>query len=149
MECIVWTWTTSTITGNIFLLLPNWRRTYSFDSTGRFFCNRKDPYFWIGKILTFCFVLSPSLVHLNIISSSKKTRLADVIADITTHGWSHIYGLPYPSVDSLYPMDWYYTFMFLISSLKNLVYCCTGLLIPYSRVHANFDLKHAYIEMCA
>ena len=77
MECIVRPWTTSTIIGKIFLLLPNWRRTCSFYSTGHFFCNRQDPYFVIGKILTFCFVLSPSLVHLNIISCSKKTTSAN------------------------------------------------------------------------
>ena len=42
-----------------------------------------------------------------------------VTLDFTTHGWSHIYGLPCPSVDSLDPMDWYYTLMFPTSSLKN------------------------------
>ena len=42
-----------------------------------------------------------------------------VIADFTTHGWSHIYGLPCPFADSLEPMDWYYTLMFPSSSLKN------------------------------
>ena len=35
-----------------------------------------------------------------------------VTVDFTTHGWSHIYGLPCPSVDSLDPMDLYYTLMF-------------------------------------
>ena len=33
-----------------------------------------------------------------------------VIAYFTTHDKSHIYGLPYPSTDSLDPMDQYCTF---------------------------------------
>ena len=33
-----------------------------------------------------------------------------VIADFTRHGWSHIYGLPCPSTDSLDPMDHFCTF---------------------------------------
>ena len=33
-----------------------------------------------------------------------------VIADFTTHGESHFYGLPYPSTDSLDPMDHFCTF---------------------------------------
>ena len=33
-----------------------------------------------------------------------------VIADFTTHGESHFYGLPCPSVDSLNPMDHFCTF---------------------------------------
>ena len=39
-------------------------------------------------------------------------RGESVIAYFTTPGRSHIYGLPCPSVDSLYPMDLYYTLMF-------------------------------------
>ena len=34
----------------------------------------------------------------------------DVIADFTTHGRSHIYGLHYPSADTLDPMDYFCTF---------------------------------------
>ena len=33
-----------------------------------------------------------------------------VIADFTTHGESHFYGLPCPSADSLYPMDHFFSF---------------------------------------
>ena len=33
-----------------------------------------------------------------------------VTADFTTHGGSHIYGFPYPSADSLDPMDHFCTF---------------------------------------
>ena len=33
-----------------------------------------------------------------------------VTADFTTHGGSHIYGLPYPFADSLDPMDHFCTF---------------------------------------
>ena len=35
-----------------------------------------------------------------------------VIADFTTPGRSHIYGLPYPSADSLDSMELYYALMF-------------------------------------
>ena len=49
-----------------------------------------------------------------------------VIADFTTHGWSHIYGLPCPSADSLNPMDWYYTLMFPSSSIWNSSTTCTN-----------------------
>ena len=33
-----------------------------------------------------------------------------VISDFTTHGKTHFYGLPYPSADSLDPMDHFCTF---------------------------------------
>ena len=33
-----------------------------------------------------------------------------VTADFTTHGGSHLYGLPYPSANSLDPMDHFCTF---------------------------------------
>ena len=72
-----------------------------------------------------------------------------VIDDFTTHGWSHIYGLPYPSTESLDPMELYYTLMFQVHPQKTLIYFFTQLLNPYSRVHATFDLKPMYIEMCA
>ena len=47
-------------------------------------------------------------------------RTMNVIADFTTHGWSHIYGLPCPSVDSMDPTDMYYTLMFQDHPLKSL-----------------------------
>ena len=37
-------------------------------------------------------------------------RTLFLTADFTTHGKSHIYGLPYPSADSLDPMDYFCTF---------------------------------------
>ena len=37
-------------------------------------------------------------------------RYKIVIADFTSHGGSHFYGLPYPSADSLDPMDHFCTF---------------------------------------
>ena len=74
---------------------------------------------------------------------------AFVIADFTTLGWSHIYGLACPSADSLDPMDLYYTLMFQYHPQKSHVYTYTRLFKPYSRVYATFDLKPAYIGMCA
>ena len=38
------------------------------------------------------------------------TNMESVIVDFTTHGGSHFYGLPYPSADSLDPMDHFCTF---------------------------------------
>ena len=37
-------------------------------------------------------------------------RVRPITVDFTTHGWSHIYDLSCPSVDSLDPMDQYCTF---------------------------------------
>ena len=37
-------------------------------------------------------------------------RMVSVTTDFTTHGGSHIYGLPYPSADSLDQMDHFCTF---------------------------------------
>ena len=45
------------------------------------------------------------------IKSSIISSLSHIVtADFTTHGRSHIYGLPYPSADSLDPMDHFCTF---------------------------------------
>ena len=41
-----------------------------------------------------------------------------VTTDFTTHGGSHLYGLPYPSVDSLDPMGSYYPLMLQFHPLK-------------------------------
>ena len=71
-----------------------------------------------------------------------------VIADFTTHGSPQIYGLPYPSIDSLDPMDLYYTLMFQDHSPKLPVYTYTLLLKKYLRVYVAFYLKLAYIWMC-
>ena len=47
-------------------------------------------------------------IYLNLLSD--KDHLLIVTADFTTHGGSHFYGLPYPSADSLDPMDQLCTF---------------------------------------
>ena len=80
---------------------------------------------------------------------SKEGVKVDVTVDFTTHGRSHIYGLLCPSANSLDPMDLYYPLMFQDNPLKTLACGCTRLLTSYSRVHMNFDLKPAYIGMCA
>ena len=41
---------------------------------------------------------------------SIKHTLSNVTVDFTTHGGSHIYGIPWHSTDSLYPMDHFCTF---------------------------------------
>ena len=74
---------------------------------------------------------------------------AYVIVDFTTPGRSHFYGLPCLYADSLDPMDLYYPLIFQDHPLKPPFYCCTWLLTSYSRVHMTFDLKPAYIGMCA
>ena len=48
-----------------------------------------------------------------------------VIADFTTLGRSHIYGLPYPSAESLDPMDLYYVLMFQDHPQKFPIYTYT------------------------
>ena len=40
----------------------------------------------------------------------KSIEMEDVTVDFTTHGGSHLYGLPCPSADSLDPMDHFCTF---------------------------------------
>ena len=59
-----------------------------------------------------------------------------VIAEFTTHGGSHIYGLPCPSVDSLDPMDHFFTFGVSNIIPKNMHY------FPYT----NFKPILAYIH---
>ena len=72
-----------------------------------------------------------------------------VIADFTTLGRSHIYGLPCFSANFLDPMDLYYTLMFQYHPKKFLFYTYTQLLKQYPHVYAAFDLKPVYIGMCA
>ena len=55
----------------------------------------------------------------------KKFGYGTVIADFTTHGESHFYGLPYPSVDSLDPMDHFCSFdvsKIIPKNMQNLLY---------------------------
>ena len=74
---------------------------------------------------------------------------ASVIADFTTLGRSHIYGIPCPFVDSLDPIYIYYTLMFQYYPQKSLIYTYTQLLKPYSCVYASFELEIMYIVKCA
>ena len=85
----------------------------------------------------------------NLVLVRKKYGEISVIADFTTHGRSHIYGLPCPSTDSLDPMDLYYTLISKDNPQNLLVYTYTWLLKQYSRVYAAFDLKPTYIGMYA
>ena len=87
------------------------------------------------------------LAHMK--SSYALLRIMVVIVDFTTLGRSHIYGLSCHSADSLDPMDLYYTLMFQDHPQKLHVYTYTRLLKQYPRVYAAFDLKPAYIGMCA
>ena len=54
---------------------------------------------WMMAIITQNKDLNPKIKERNVVT-----------ADFTTHGGSHIYGLPCPSVDSLDPMDYFCTF---------------------------------------
>ena len=49
-------------------------------------------------------------------------RGESVTADFTTHGGSHLYGLPCPSADSLDPMDHFCTFDVSTIIPKNMSY---------------------------
>ena len=72
-----------------------------------------------------------------------------VIADFTTHGWSHFYGLPCPSTDSLDPMDYFCTFDVSNIIPKTLFIFHTWLLNPFSRIYVGLTPKIVYIGMCA
>ena len=76
-------------------------------------------------------------------------RLLSIIAYFTTLGSSNIYGLPCPSIDSLDPMDLYYTLMFQDHPKQFPAYTYTRHLNQYLCVYVDFDLKPVYIEMCA
>ena len=60
---------------------------------------------------------------------------ASVTADFTIHGRSHIYGLPYPSADSLDPMDHFCTFDVSNIIPKTCIICYTRLLNLFSRIY--------------
>ena len=72
-----------------------------------------------------------------------------VIADFTTHGWSHIYGLPCPSADSLDPMDSYYPLMFQVHPLKT---ACLLLYATFKPIltctHDFWPQTHVHRDMC-
>ena len=61
-----------------------------------------------------------------------------VTANFTTPGWSHVYGLPYPSTESLDPIDLYYTLMFQDQPKKFPVYTYRWLLKQYSCVYTTY-----------
>ena len=67
-------------------------------------------------ILTFTMEL-PIMGHM-LIQQNPKPNTVGVTADFTTHGGPHLYRLPYPSADSLDPMDHFLPLMFPRSSLK-------------------------------
>ena len=71
-----------------------------------------------------------------------------VTVDFTTHGRSHLYGLPCPSADSLDPMDHFCTFDVSNIIPKTCNNFHTQLLIPFSPIYADLTLKPVYIEMC-
>ena len=64
---------------------------------------------------------------------------ASVTADFTTHGWSHIYGLPYPSADSLDPMDHYCTFYVSKIIPKNMHYFSYATFKPILAYKRGYD----------
>ena len=72
-----------------------------------------------------------------------------VTADFTTHGGSHLYGLPCPSTDSLDPMDHFCTFDVSKIILKTCIICYMRILNLFSRIYADMNLKSTYIRMCA
>ena len=74
---------------------------------------------------------------------------AAVTADFTTHGESQFYGLPYPSADSLDPMDHFCTFDVSKIIPKKSNNCHMRLLIPFSCIYVGLTLKTVYIGMCA
>ena len=78
-----------------------------------------------------------------------KRNVYSVTADFTTHGGSHLYGLPCPSIDSLYPMDHFCTFDVSNIIPKTCLIFYTRLLNMFSRIDADLTLKPAYIGMCA
>ena len=84
-------------------------------------------HFWDGLIMYFGHRITPLASHI---------RGASVTDNFTTHGRSHIYGLPCPSVDSLDPMDYFCTFDVSKIIPKNTCY------LPY----ATFKPFLAYIR---
>ena len=72
-------------------------------------------YYWMAGSLTWFFITPLLWWIYNVFRSScypynLTHEGASVTTYFTTHGWSHFYGLPCPSVDSLDPMDYFFTF---------------------------------------
>ena len=64
----------------------------------------------------------------------------NVTADFTTHGGSHLYGLPYPSADSLDPMDHFCNFDVSKIIPKNMSYLLYATFKPFIVYIHGFDL---------
>ena len=59
-----------------------------------------------------------------------------LVADFTTHGESHFYGLPCPSVDSLDPMDYFCSFdvsNIIPKNMQNFLYVTFKRFLTYIR----------------
>ena len=65
---------------------------------------------------------------------------ASVIVDFTTPGESHFYGLPYPSVDSLYPMDHFCSFDVSKIIPRNMLKLLYATFKPFIAYIHGFDL---------
>ena len=74
---------------------------------------------------------------------------ASLTANFSTHGRSHIYGLPCTSTDSLDPMDYFCTFYFAKIIPKNTCYFPYVTFKPVLMYIRGLTLKPAYIWMCA
>ena len=72
-----------------------------------------------------------------------------VTTDFTTHGRSHIYGLPCPSTESLDPMDPFCTFDVSNIIPKNTHYLLYMTFNPFLAIYTDITLKPVYIGMCA
>ena len=69
------------------------------------------------------------------ISHMKNTHITVVTTDFTTHGRSHIYGLPYPYADALDPMDHFCTFDVSKIISKNTHYLLYATFKPVGKIH--------------
>ena len=77
-----------------------------------------------------------NLLFINVSSTITGQSLESIIADFTTHGGSHLYGLPCPFADSLDPMDHFCTFDVSKIISKNMPYL----------LHVTFKPNLAYIR---
>ena len=72
-----------------------------------------------------------------------------VIADFTTHGGSHLYGLTCPSIDSLDPMDHFCTFYVSKIIPKNMSYFLYTNFRPVLAYIRGFDPQtHVHRDVC-
>ena len=74
--------------------------------------------------------------RLNFIYVVQDPYVGFVIADFTTHGRSHIYGIPCPSVDYLDPMDCFCTFdvsKIIPKNMSYLIYTTFKPILTYIR----------------